>query len=98
MTIERVEIEGDLGSQNAGGIEVTVHLPSGERRWCFFMTPEALNTCGDWIEGTTTRFHYGAAHMIVIAGTLTPGIIEGALRHIDKAGDLELATRRIDLA
>jgi hypothetical protein len=96
MTIERVAIDDDLSSQNRGGIGVTVHLTSGERRWCFFMTPDALSRCGDWIGGTATRFHYGAAHMIVIAGMLTPGIIEEALRQIDNAGHLDLATLRID--
>ena len=96
MGIERIEIDDDLDGQSRGAIEVTVHLTTGERRWCFFMTPGALSACGDLIDGTATRFHYGAAHMVVVADTLTPRVIELALRHIDNAGELEATTLPLD--
>jgi hypothetical protein len=60
-------IDDDLSGAATGGIEVTVTLRDGERRWCYFMTPAALATCGDWLPGTETRIHYDAPHMIVVA-------------------------------
>jgi hypothetical protein len=90
--LTKIEIEDDLAAQNLGAIEVTVHLADGTRRWCFFMTSSALCACGDWINGTTIRFHY-APHMIIVAGELSREIIEEALREIDRRGDLQAATR-----
>ena len=49
--ISKIEIEDDLAGQDRGAIEVTLTLSDGGRRWCFFMTPAALETCGDWIDG-----------------------------------------------
>ena len=93
MSIERIEIDDDLSIQATAGIEVTVVFTNGDRRWCFFMTPEALTRCGDWIDGTETRIHYGAAHMVVVAAPLTATIIELALLHIENEGDILTATR-----
>ena len=93
MPIERIEIDDDLATQATGAIEVTVVLEDGERRWCYFMTPEALSYCGNWINGTETRIHYGAAHMIVVAAPLTASIIEQALFHIQDEGELLTTTR-----
>jgi hypothetical protein len=53
------------------------------------MRPEALAACGDWIENTTIRFHYGAAHMIVVTGELDVELIERALMHLDAVGELK---------
>jgi hypothetical protein len=83
------EIQDDLAIQERGAVEVVLHLDDGRRRWCYFMTPQALTQCGDWIEGTRTPIHYNAPYMIVISGGLDEGIIEKALRHIDRHGDLE---------
>jgi hypothetical protein len=94
MPIERIEIDDDLATQATGAIDVTVVFADGERRWCYFMTPEALSYCGDWINGTETRIHYGAAHMIVVAAPLTASLIEQALFHIQDEGDIMTATRR----
>ncbi len=82
-------IEDDLEAQNSGAIEVTLHLENGSSRWCFFITPAALEACGDWISETHIRVHYGAAHMIVVAGQLNRALIEKALQQIDRAGELE---------
>ncbi len=74
------------------GIEVTVELTSGERRWWYFMTSGALARCGDIIAGTNVRLHFGAPHMIVVSA-LSPEIIERALRQIDAQGELLTSTR-----
>lgn len=87
-TLSTFEIECRLEDQKRGGIEVVVTLDDGERRWCYFMTPESLANCGDWIDGTTTRFHHSSAHMIVVAAPLTDKIIEAALRSIDRRDGL----------
>ena len=62
----------------------------------FFMTPDSLAACGDVIDGTDIRFHYGAPHMIVIAATLTEELIEQALRHIDRLSELKQFTMPLD--
>jgi hypothetical protein len=90
------EIEDDLAIQDRGAVEVIVHFDDGRRRWCYFMTPQALANCGDWIDGTRTSIHYNAPYMIVVSGRLDEGIIEMALRHIDRHGDLEGCTMPLD--
>lgn len=82
-------LRDDLATQDTGAIEVDLHMRDGTRRWCYFMTPTALAACGDWIDGTQTGIHYGVPHMIVVAGRLTEDIIERALKHIARAGDIE---------
>ena len=82
-------LRDDLATQDTGAIEVELQMRDGSRRGCFFMTPTALAACGDWIAGTQVRIHYGAPHMIVVAGRLTEDFIEQALQHIASAGHLE---------
>ena len=81
-------IQGDLAAQDAGAVEVVLELASGERRWCFFMTPAALAACGDFISGTAVRYHHGAAHMIVVAGHLDRPLIEQVLLELSEEGAL----------
>jgi hypothetical protein len=88
-------IEDDLAIQESAAVEVILHLDSGERRWCYFMTPAALAACGDFIPGTRVRFHYGAPHMIV-AGHLDRRLIERVLQEIDARGELVQCSRNID--
>ncbi|MDD4930278.1 MAG: hypothetical protein PHP85_13510 [Gallionella sp.] len=89
-------IDDDLSSQESRGIEVILQLENGTRRWCYFMTPGALAACGDWIDGTQIRIHYAAPYMIVVACQLTEDVIENALKHIDRAGEIEKCTLAID--
>ena len=96
MGFKSFTIENDLTNQSTGAIEVIVEMDDGQRRWCFFMTPEAMRACGDWIDGTTTRIHYGSPHRIVVACVLDAEVIERALRHIDRAGQLEACTMALD--
>lgn len=88
-------LRDDLATQDTGAIEVELHMRDGTRRWCYFMTPSALAACGDWIEGTPIRIHYGAPHMIVVAGRLSEDLIEQALKHIARAGEVVRCTRPI---
>lgn len=88
-----IRITDDLSKQDEGAVEVTVTLPGGERRWCFFMTPAALTACGDFIEGTRTRLHCGAAHMFVVSEPLTEDLIRKALETVEARGELSDRTR-----
>jgi len=94
--IQKIVIEDDLSMQDHGAIEVTVTLSDGKRRWCYFMTPAAFQACGDWINGTTIRFHSGSPHMIVVAETLTENLINKALRCIEQRGKILDSTMAID--
>ena len=96
VMLKSFTIDDDLAAQDSLGIEVTLHLENGERRWCYFMTPTALATCGDWISGTRIRFHFGAPHMIVVAGRLDRPTIERALRDIENRGELRESSRAFE--
>src|SRR5262249_32543580 len=87
------EIQDDLAMQDRRAVEVILRLDDGRSRWCYFVTPQALTDCGDWIDGTRTPIHYNAPYMIVVSGRLDEGIIEKALRHIDRRGDLEVCSK-----
>jgi len=89
-------IEDDLAIQESAAVEVVLHLDSGERRWCYFMTPAALAACGDFVAGTEVRFHYGSSHMIVVAGYLDRPLIERVLREIDARGELAQCSRSVE--
>lgn len=86
----------DLETQDAGAIEVVLHMPDGTQRWCYFMTPIALAACGDRIGDGETRIHYGAPNMIVVSERLTEATIELALQHIARAGEIETCSRLIE--
>lgn len=88
-------LDDDLETQDAGAIEVTLHMADGSRRWCYLMTPTALASCGDRLDGTTVRIHYGAPHMIVVAGRLTEDIVDRVLRRMARAGDIEKCSQAL---
>ena len=85
-------IVGDLQESGRIGIEVEVTFTSGEKRWCYFMTPSALASCGDCIPDTRIRFHYGALHMIVVS-ELNQEVIRKGLDHLDCKGELRECTK-----
>jgi hypothetical protein len=82
-------IDQPLEISDHAGIEVTVYLPSGEKRWCVFMTPAALATCGDNVAGA--RVHLGERHIMIVS-VMSSEVITEVLREIADAGDLELRT------
>ena len=93
--LKSFSILDDLALAATAAIEVTVELPGGQRRWCFFMTPEALAQCGDWLPDVQVRVHFGAPHMIVVS-QIDDRIIEQTLHLIDKQGMLEACTRPVE--
>lgn len=87
--ITAITIDDPVDRADAGAIEVTVTLAGHDTpRWCFFMTPEALRTCGDTL-GTHSdvRVHLGVPHMIVVSRIDTE-IIHQLLRELDARGEL----------
>jgi len=91
INIESIEIEDPIELHTTIAIEVAIVTTEGGKRWCFFLTPEGISACGDWIEVTKVRFHYGASHMVLFS-EISESIIESALRDIDKQGKIELCT------
>lgn len=91
MNIESIEIEDAIVLHKTAAIDVALVTTEGKKRWCFFLTPEGMSACGDFIEGTEVRFHYGASHMILVS-EISQEIIEAALRDIEKQGKVELCT------
>jgi len=92
--IANIEIEDPIELSKTGAIEVIVTLETGERRWCFFFTPEGAGACGNWIEGTKIRFHYGASHMIIVS-EISETIIHAALKDIEKQGLINECTKLV---
>lgn len=86
--IASITIEDDLNIQSHAAIEVILTLASGEKRWCFFFSPEGASNCGDWIEGTKVPFHYGSPHMILIGTTLTEVLINKTIRYIESRNEI----------
>jgi hypothetical protein len=95
MELRSFIIEDSIQSPLTHAIEVTIQLHDGERRWCYFATPDSLARFGDWIDDTEIRIHYGAPHLIVLA-QVTPETIESALKHIDANGEFRQATREFE--
>jgi hypothetical protein len=93
-SIASYRIEDRLDRPEEGAVEVVLQLSDGQRRWCFFFTPERMALVGDWIEGTQVRMHLGVTHMIVVA-ELTPEIIDRVLRELDAKGLLLEHTRPV---
>jgi len=94
MKLERYEVldpVDDLTS-NPGAVEVRLRLESGQERWCFFMTPDRLQTVGDILPGTDTRIHHGAEHMIVLT-SLTSDSIDLAIRYLCESDQIMESSR-----
>lgn len=90
------EVVNDLDIQEAAGVEVNVEMHDGEKRWCFFITPQALTRCGDILRGTNVRFHYECRYMIVVAAKFDEKMIGEVLQAIAVDGGLEECTRHLD--
>ena len=91
-SLREFRIVDDLSTADRGAIEVTLTLDDGTSRWCFFMTPAAFVSAGDWVPGTHVRFHCGAPHMIVVT-EISADIVGRVLRHLDDTGELLSSTR-----
>lgn len=91
--IETISIEDPLDAAPVRAIEVTVRVVNGgPLRWCFFMTPETLATCGDMLATRPgVRVHLGVAHMIVVS-RIDADVIHEVLRQLDRRGELLMHT------
>jgi hypothetical protein len=85
------EIADDLADTGDLPVDVVVTLTTGEKRWCIFATPDALAKCGDILDGTRVRYHYGP-HLIV-ATALTHEFIGKILTEIDSQDELLTCTQ-----
>ena len=94
-TLSRFTVDGKIENATDDIIEVTVELSDGQRRWCWFGTPKALIRCGELIDGTNIRFHFGLQHFIV-ATSISLDLIEKMLWYIDGQGDLLDCTRPLE--
>jgi hypothetical protein len=92
--LKNFTIDDDLATAGAGAIEVIVTLEDESQRWCFFFTPEALSSCGDWVPGTQVRYHVGVPHMIIVS-EINEGIIDAVLRGLDHQGQLISSTMAV---
>ncbi|HEX2203983.1 MAG TPA: hypothetical protein VHG91_11820 [Longimicrobium sp.] len=87
-----IVVDDDLADADRRGMEVRVTLPDGSQRWCFFMTPAALASCGDWVPGTEIPMHRGERHMFIV-GACTEEIIARVLHEAARDGELLSRTR-----
>src|SRR4051794_15826226 len=94
-SLREFKIVDDVAAGDRGAIEVTLTLEDGSSRWCFFMTPTALGSVGDWVPGTRVRFHHGAPPMIVVS-EISDEIVGLVLRHLDEKGELLSSSRALD--
>lgn len=92
MSVRTITIENPIPSPLTHAVEVTIELQSGERRWCFFCTPNSLDRFGDLLPDSTIRIHACAPHMIVLS-VVTDETIHAAIEWLDKSGDILTATR-----
>ncbi len=95
MVIRSINIEHEIPSPLTYAVEVTIELESGERRWCFFCTPESLDRFGDFLPNSPIRIHACAAHMIVLSN-VTQETITAAIEELQRSGELLNATRPVD--
>jgi len=93
--IESILIRDPLEAHTERAIEVHVKLNSGAERWCYFLSPEGITNCGDLIDNTQTRVHYGANHMFVVS-TISEENIKKALKMVENNGELERCTLPIE--
>jgi hypothetical protein len=88
-----IRIRDNLEPEPSGFVEVDLELSDGQKRWCWFVTPDFLLTPGDQIEGTSIQALYGVPHLIVV-NEVTAEIISQVLHHIERQGELSRCTER----
>src|SRR5258708_12402191 len=65
-----------------GWTEVEMELSNGQRRWCYFITPELLSQQREeFTFGSARLLSYNAPHMIVVSA-LSKEMIEQTLKYI----------------
>ena len=80
----------------ASSVEVDLEFSDGQRRWCYFITPEILSQLGgEKMLGTERLLSYHAPHMIVVS-TISREIIEQALNYVESQGELFASSKLIE--
>lgn len=84
-------IDDRIKNNEKATAEVTVDFGNGNKRWCFFITPQQLVSNGSFVEATNVRMHLGVTHMIVVS-RLTEKIIDKVLNELFAEQLLEVHT------
>jgi hypothetical protein len=95
VAIRTIYIDNPIPSPMTYAVEVTIELESGERRWCFFCTPDSLSLFGDLLPGSNVRVHAGSPHMIVLSA-VTAETIQAAIHHLAMPDELLNASLPIE--
>ena len=78
----------DLVEDFLTGVDVVLEFSDGQRRWCFFITPELLSRLGGAEQvGDERLLSYNVPHMIVVSA-ITREIIDRSLAFIESQGEL----------
>jgi hypothetical protein len=91
LSVIRVVLDDHVDRSHTGVIEVTVELSDGQRRWCMVSTPEGVSRLMQAQLPAGRLLLYGASHLIVV-DTLSPAMIEQAIRYIERQNDLLAST------
>jgi hypothetical protein len=94
-TIRQIIICDAIEKPITHSIDVELELSDGQWRWCFFVTPECIAGCGDWLEGTQIIMWYGMPHMIIL-GDISEELIHKALREIEAQGRIIECTKLME--
>jgi len=85
--IKSINIEDSIDAHTTRAIEVVLEMNDNTKRFCFFLTPQGATNCGDFVEGTKTRVHYGALHVFTVSD-ISKEIIESVIKEIETKGEL----------
>lgn len=77
-------------------VEVDLEFSNGQRRWCYFITPEMLSHLGgNKLADTERLLSYATPHMVVVSA-ISLEVIEQALNYIESQGQLLDSTKLIE--
>ncbi len=85
--IKSINIEDPIEAHNTRAIEVVLEMNDNTKRFCFFLTPQGASNCGDFVEGTKTRIHYGASHVFTVSD-ISRDIIQAVIKETERKGEL----------
>lgn len=76
-------------------VDVVLEFSDGQRRWCYFVTPECLSHLGGAAQvGDERLLSYRSPHMIVVSA-INGEIIDQSLTYIESQGELLAASMPI---
>ncbi|HEU5380771.1 MAG TPA: hypothetical protein VFV38_35555 [Ktedonobacteraceae bacterium] len=96
LKVARILSADSIEGSQVPSSEVTIELSDGQRRWCFFMTPDGLAQLdGEKRLVSACLIMYDASHMIVLS-KISLQSIEEALSYIECQGKLLACTRSLE--